>query len=69
MTQEFDAQKSYLAVKASEKMIAFVGFVFPLEEDGKTKEGVVKIKDSLQNSDNKCNKYSVYCNIPLSLRP
>ena len=43
MTQEFDAHKSYLAVKASEKMIAFVGFVIPLEEDGKTKEGVVKI--------------------------
>jgi len=43
MTQEFDAHKSYLAVKASEKMIAFVGFVIPLEEDGETKEGVVKI--------------------------
>ena len=43
MTQEFDAHKSYLAVKASEKMIAFVGFVIPLEEDGKTTEGVVKI--------------------------
>mgnify|MGYP001827529493 FL=1 len=43
MTQEFDAQKSYLTLKASEKMIAFVGFVIPLEEDGKTTEGVVKI--------------------------
>ena len=43
MTQEFDARKSYLAVKASERMVAFVGFVIPLEEDGKTKEGVVKI--------------------------
>jgi hypothetical protein len=43
MTQEFDARKSYLAVKASEKMVAFVGFVIPLEEDGKTKEGVAKI--------------------------
>jgi hypothetical protein len=43
MTQEFDARKSYLAVKASEKMVAFVGFVIPLEKDGKTKEGVVKI--------------------------
>ena len=43
MTREFDAHKSYLAVKASEKMIAFVGFVIPLDEDGKTKEGVVKI--------------------------
>ena len=43
MTQEFDPRKSYLAVKANEKMIAYVGFVFPLEEDGKSKEGVVKI--------------------------
>ena len=43
MTEEFDAKKSYLAVKASEKMVAFVGFVIPLDEDGKTKEGVVKI--------------------------
>jgi len=43
MTQEFDARKSYLAVKANERMVAFAGFVIPLEEDGKTKEGVVKI--------------------------
>ena len=43
MTQEFDARKSYLAVKASEKMVAFVGFVIALEKDDKTKEGVVKI--------------------------
>jgi hypothetical protein len=43
MTQEFDAHKSYLAVKAGEKMIAFVGFVIPLDEDGKTKKGIVKI--------------------------
>ena len=43
MIQEFDARKSYLAVKASEKMVAFVGFVIPLKGDGKTKEGVVKI--------------------------
>ena len=43
MTQEFDAKKSYLAVKASERMVAYVGFVIPLEEDGRTKEGVVKI--------------------------
>lgn len=43
MTREFDARKSYLAVKASEKMIAFVGFMIRLDEDGKTKEGVVKI--------------------------
>lgn len=43
MTQEFDARTSYLTVKASEKMVAFVGFKTPLEENGKTKEGVVKI--------------------------
>ena len=43
MTQEFDPRKSYLAVKANEKMIAYVGFVFQLAEDGKSKEGVVKI--------------------------
>lgn len=43
MTQEFDARKSYLAVKASERMIAYVGFVIDRERDGKTKEGVVKI--------------------------
>ena len=43
MTQEFDPRKSYLAVKANEKMIAYVSFVFQLEEDGKSKEGVVKI--------------------------
>ena len=43
MTQEFDARKSYLAVKASERMVAFVGFVTPIEDHGKKKEGVVKI--------------------------
>jgi len=43
MTQEFDPRKSYLAVKANEKMIAYVSFVFQLEEDGKNKDGVVKI--------------------------
>ena len=43
MTQEFDARKSYLAVKASEKMVAYVGFAIAREKDGKTKEGVVKI--------------------------
>ena len=43
MTQEFDPRKSYLAVKANEKMIAYVGFAFKLEDDQKTKEGVVKI--------------------------
>ena len=43
MTQEFDPRKSYLAVKANEKMIAYDSFVFQLEENGKSKEGVVKI--------------------------
>ena len=46
MTQEFDARKSYLAVKASEKMVAFVGFIINLAKDGKTKEGVVKISSN-----------------------
>ena len=43
MTQEFDPRKSYLAIKANEKMIAHVGFVFQLEDGQKSKEGVVKI--------------------------
>jgi len=42
MTREFDPKKSYLAVKANEKMIAYVGFGIRLE-DGEKKEGVVKI--------------------------
>jgi len=43
MTTEFDPRKSYLTVKANEKMIAFVGYVIRLQEDGVSKEGVVKI--------------------------
>ena len=43
MTKEFDPKKSYLAVKANEKMIAYVGFVISLAENGARKEGVVKI--------------------------
>lgn len=43
MTEEFDPRKSYLAVKANEKMIAYVGFTVQLEADGKSKEGIVKI--------------------------
>jgi len=43
MTTEFDPKKSYLAVKANEKMIAYVGFAISLGETGETKEGVVKI--------------------------
>ena len=43
MTREFDPKKSYLAVKANEKMIAYVGFTIHLEEKGEKKEGIVKI--------------------------
>ncbi len=43
MTQEFDARKSYLTVKANERMVAFVGFVINPEKEKRTKEGVVKI--------------------------
>ena len=32
MTREFDPKKSYLAVKANEKMIAYVGFTIHLGE-------------------------------------
>jgi hypothetical protein len=43
MTTEFDPKKSYLAVKANEKMIAYVGFTIHLGENHEKKEGVVKI--------------------------
>ena len=43
MTREFDPKKSYLALKANEKMIAYVGFNIQLEEGEPKKEGVVKI--------------------------
>ena len=43
MTQEFDPKKSYLAVKANEKMIAFASFLIRMKERVGTKEGVVKI--------------------------
>jgi hypothetical protein len=43
MTQEFDPKKSYLSVKAHEKMIAYVGFQVRLGETGVKKEGVIKI--------------------------
>jgi hypothetical protein len=43
MTQEFDPKRSYLTVKANEKMIAFVGFVIRLDESHDCIEGVVKI--------------------------
>ncbi|MEE4262713.1 MAG: hypothetical protein V2I56_08460 [Desulfobacteraceae bacterium] len=43
MTREFDPKKSYLAVKANEKMIAYAGFNIDLEGYPDKKEGVVKI--------------------------
>ena len=43
MTREFDPKKSYLAVKANEKMIAYAGFNIDLEAYREKKEGVVKI--------------------------
>jgi hypothetical protein len=43
MTQEFDPKKSYLSLKAHEKMIAYVGFQVRLGEKGVEKEGVIKI--------------------------
>jgi hypothetical protein len=43
MTQEFDPKKSYLAVKAHEKMIAYVGFGIQFGDDHRSKDGVIKI--------------------------
>lgn len=43
MTAEFDPKKSYLTLKAHEKMIAFVGFRFAIDDKGKGREGVIKI--------------------------
>lgn len=43
MTQEFDPKKSYLTVKASEQMIAYVAFDIQIEDGGQGKHGVVKI--------------------------
>jgi hypothetical protein len=43
MTREFDPKESYLAVKANEKMIAYVGLNIHLEASGERKEGIVKI--------------------------
>lgn len=45
MTKEFDPKKSYLAMKAHEDMIAFIGFQCRWG-GGKFKEGVVKISQS-----------------------
>jgi hypothetical protein len=43
MTHEFDPRKSYLAVKAHEKMIAYVGFKIGNGQDDSNQEGVIKI--------------------------
>ena len=43
MTREFDPKKSYLALKANEKMIAYVEFNIQMEKGGPQKEGIVKI--------------------------
>ncbi|MGD8610825.1 MAG: hypothetical protein PVI93_07380 [Desulfobacterales bacterium] len=43
MTREFDPRKSYLTVKAHEKMIAYVGFKVDNDKDDANQEGVVKI--------------------------
>jgi len=43
MTGEFDPKKSYLTIKAHEKMIAYASFLIRLEDDGLEKEGVIKI--------------------------
>ena len=43
MTQEFDPRKSYLAVKAHEKMIAYVGFKIENGQSESNQEGVIKI--------------------------
>ena len=46
MTQEFDPKKSYLSVKAHEKMIAYVGFRIQDVKDDRDQEGVIKISSS-----------------------
>jgi hypothetical protein len=46
MTQEFDPKKSYLSVKAHEKMIAYVGFRIQDGKDNRDEEGVIKISSS-----------------------
>jgi hypothetical protein len=43
MTQEFDPKKSYLKIKAHEKMIAYVGFGIRFGVDDQSKDGVIKI--------------------------
>jgi hypothetical protein len=43
MTQEFDPKKSYLTVKAHEKMIAYVGFKVENGQGDTDQDGVIKI--------------------------
>jgi hypothetical protein len=43
MTREFDPKKSYLTIKAHEKMIAYASFLIRLEDYDADKEGVIKI--------------------------
>ena len=43
MTREFDPKKSYLTLKAHEKMIAYASFGFQSDAEDTVKEGVVKI--------------------------
>ena len=43
MTREFDPKKSYLTLKAHEKMIAYASFRFQSDPEDTAKEGVVKI--------------------------
>ena len=46
MTQQFDPKKSYLSVKAHEKMIAYVGFRIQDGIDARDQEGVIKISST-----------------------
>jgi len=43
MTREFDPKKSYLALKAHERMMAHVSFLIHCGDDKRPKEGIVKI--------------------------
>ena len=43
MTTEFDPRKSYLTLKAHEKMIAYVSFRFAIDGKLSGREGVIKI--------------------------
>jgi len=46
MEEAYDVLKSLLSTKASERMIAFAGFVVQPEENGADREGVLKIAAS-----------------------